>query len=67
MIGLFYLSLYSNPKNLPIKAFIFSLLTFFGSLTSGYYKDKEKRSRPKEEHFLMLDLVVEKGASKYRD
>ena len=29
MIGLFYLYLHSNPRNPPIKAFIFSLLMFY--------------------------------------
>ena len=55
IIGLFYSSLHSNPKHLPIKAFIFFLLA------------SRRRSRPKEENFLMLKLVVEKGASKDRD
>ena len=68
IIGLCYPSLYSNPRNPPIKAFIFSLLMFFGSLLIlGYQKGRERRSRPKEEHCLMLNLVVEKGASKDRD
>ena len=68
IIGLFYPSLHSNPKNLPIKAFIFSILTIFGSLLAlGYQKEMERRSRPKEDHCLMLNLVVEKGASKDRD
>ena len=68
IIQLFYPSLYSNPKNPPIKAFIFSLLLFFGSLlVLGCQKERERRSRPKEEHCLMLNLVVEKGASKDRD
>ena len=65
MIRLIYPSLHSNTKNPPIKAFIFSLLTFFGSLlASGYQKERERRSRPNEEHFFMLNLVVEKEASK---
>ena len=68
IIGIFYPSLHSNPKNPLIKAFIFSLLAFFGSLlASGYYKERERRSRPKEEHCLMLNLIVEKGGSKDRD
>ena len=68
MIGLFYPSLHSNSRNPPIKAFLFSLLTFFGSLlASGYEKERQRRSRPKEEYRLMLNLVVEKGASKDRD
>ena len=68
IIGLFYLSLHSNTKNSPIKAFIFSLLTLFGSLlASSYQKERERRSRPKEQHCLILNLVVEKGASKDRD
>ena len=68
IIRFFYLSLHSNPRNLPIKAFIFSLLTFFGSLlASGYQEGEERRSRPKEEHCLMLNLVVEKEASKDHD
>ena len=29
--------------------------------------ERERRSRPKEEHCLMLNLVVAKGASKDRD
>ena len=29
--------------------------------------ERERRSRPNEEHCLMLNLVVEKGASKDRD
>ena len=61
IIGLFYPSLHSNPKNPPIKPFIFSLLA------SSYQKERERRSRPKEEHCLMLNLVLEKGASKDRD
>ena len=57
-----------KPWNPLIKAFIFSLLAFFGSLLpSGYQKERERRSKPNEEHFLMLNLVVEKGASKDRD
>ena len=65
IIGLFYPSLHSNPKNPFIKAFIFSLLAFFGSLlASGYQKERDRRSRPKEEHFFMLILIVEKRASK---
>ena len=68
MIGLFYPSLHSNPRNPPIKVFICSLITFFGSLlASGYQKERERRSRPKEEHCLMLNLVVEKGAGKDHD
>ena len=68
MIGLFYPSLHSNPRNPPIKAFIFSLLTFFGSLLLlRYEKERERSSRPKEEHFFMLNLVVEKRASKDHD
>ena len=34
---------------------------------SGYQKERERRSRPKEEHCLMPNLVVEKRASKDRD
>ena len=68
IIRLFYPSLYSNSRNLPIKAFILSLLTFFSSLlASGYQKERERRLRPKEEYCLMLNLVVEKGASKNHD
>ena len=69
IIGLFYPSLHSNLMNPPIKAFLFSLLAFFWSLlkVSGYPKERERRSRPKEEHILMLNLVVEKGASKDND
>ena len=68
MIGLFYPSLHLNPRNPRIKAFIFSLLMFFGSLlASGYHKEMNRRSRPKEEHCLMLNLVLEKRASKDRD
>ena len=68
IIELFYPSLHSNPKNPPIKAFIFSLLAFFGSpLESSYQKERERRSRPREEHCLMLNLVVEKGARKDHD
>ena len=29
--------------------------------------ERERRLRPKEEHYLMLNLVVEKGANKDRD
>ena len=57
MIGLFYHSLQSNPRNPPIKAFIFSLLAFLALLVSGYQKERERRSRPKEEHYLMLNLL----------
>ena len=65
IIRLFYPSLHSNLRNPHIKAFISSLLTFFCSLLAlGYQKESESRSRPKEEHFMMLNLVVEKGASK---
>ena len=68
MIGLFYPSLHSNPRNPPIKAFIFSLLAFFVSLlASGYQKESERSSRPNDKHCLMLSPVVEKGASKDRD
>ena len=68
IIGLFYPSLHSNPKNPPIKAFIFSLLAFFDSLLlPGYQKEKERRSRPKEGHCFMLNLVVENGTNKDRD
>ena len=65
IIRLFYPSLHSNPRKPCIKAFIFSLLTFFGSLLAlGYQKERERMSRPKEENFFMLNLIVEKGASK---
>ena len=68
MIELFDPSLHSNPRNPLIKAFIFSLVTFFGSLLAlGYHKERERRSRPKEENYLMLNLLVEKGTSKDRD
>ena len=68
IIRLFYPSLHLNPRNPPIKAFIFSLLMLFGSLlTSGYQKERKRRSRPREEHCLMLNLVLEKGASKNCD
>ena len=68
MIRLFYPYLHSNTWNPPIKALISSLLAFFGSpLASGYRKKRERRSRPKEEHLLMLNLVVEKGSSKDYD
>ena len=41
---------------------------FFGSLlASGYQKERESRSRPKEENYLMSNLLAEKGASKDRD
>ena len=68
VIGLFYPSLHSNPRN-PLKKPSFSLsLCFLGSLlASGYQKERERRSRPKEEHCLMLNLVVKKGASKDRN
>ena len=68
MIGLFYPSLHSNPKHPLMKTFTFSLLTFFDTLlASVYHKKKESRSRPKEENFLMLDLVQEKEASEDPD
>ena len=68
IIGLFYPSVHSNPKNPSIKTFIFFIITFFGSLlASGYQKKRERSSRPKEENFCMLNLVVEKGASKDHD
>ena len=37
---------------------------FLALLVLGNYKERERRSRPNEEHCLMLNLVVEKGASK---
>ena len=38
---------------------------FFGSLLAlGYQKERERRLWPKEEPFFMLNLVIEKGASK---
>ena len=33
----------------------------------NYHKERERRSRPKEERCLMFNLVVEKGASKDRN
>ena len=67
MIGLFY-SLHSNPRSQSVKAFIFSLLKFLGSLlVLGYQKERERRSRLKEEHSLMLNLFLEKRASKDHD
>ena len=68
MIGLIYPSLHSNPRNSPIKAFIFSLFKIFGSLLLiGYQKERERKSRPKKEHCLMFNLVMEKDASKDHD
>ena len=67
IIRFFYPSLHSNLRNPPIKAFIFSLLVFFGSLSIRLPEERERRSRPKEENFFMLNLVVEKGVSKDRD
>ena len=65
---LFYPSLHSNLRNPSIKAFVFFLLIFFSSLlASGYQKERERRPRPKEDHYLMLNLKVEKGSSKYHD
>ena len=41
---------------------------FFGSLLEiGYQKERERRSWPKEDHSLMLNLVMEKGASRDQD
>ena len=34
---------------------------------SGYQKEKERRSRPKDKYSLMLNLVVEKEANKDHD
>ena len=68
MIGLFYPSFHLNPRNPPIKALIFSLLIIFEPLLAlGYHKAMETRSKPKETHFFMLNLVVEKGANKDHD
>ena len=41
---------------------------FLGSLlVSGYQKERERRSRPKEKNSLRLNLVVEKEACKDLD
>ena len=61
IILFFYPSLHSNPRNPPVKAFILSLFTFFSSLSIRLPEGKG------EEHWLMLNLVVVKGASKDRD
>ena len=67
MIRLFYPSLHSNPRDLPIKPLFSLSLSFFGSvLALGYQKERGRRSSPKEKHCLMLNLV-EKGASKDHD
>ena len=52
IIGLFYLSLHSNPRNPPIKAFIFSLLMFFGFLRLP--EGKGEKVKAQSEVFFML-------------
>ena len=64
---LFYPSLHSNPRNPPIKAFLFSLLMIFSSLSIRLSKGKEEEVKAQGGSFFMLNLVVDQGASKDHD
>ena len=53
--------------NPPIRPFSLSS-HFFGSLlVLGYQQERESRSRPKDEHSFIFNLVIEKEARKDHD
>ena len=68
IIGLFYPSLHSNPKNPPIKAFIFSLLAFFWlSLSIRLLEEKGEEAKAQGRAFFDAQPCSGEGSKKDYD